>query len=196
MSAATGKGTKLVLVVTALSLLGMLAYSMVYRVQHPLLTKQQEQPRRQASSQEPSQEAMDRVAELMSHIQENPEDARALSEVARLFMSMQSFERAARFWERVLNINPDQSHARQRLAMCYYRMERHEDAAAELHKVLELEPDNAYAHYNLGVVQTRFLDQPEKGREHFRQVLNTEGADNELKDRARQELSRSPSGNE
>lgn len=196
MSAATGKGTKLVLIVTALSLLGMLAYSMVYRVQHPLLTKQQEQPRRQASSQEPSQEAMDRVAKLMSRIQENPEDVQALSEVARLFMSMQSFERAARFWERVLRINPDLSNARQRLAMCYYRMERHEDAAAELRKVLELEPDNAYAHYNLGVVLTRFLDQPEKGREHFRQVLDTEGAEAELKDRARQELSRSPSDNE
>jgi len=196
MSAATGKGTKLVLIVTALSLLGMLAYSMVYRVQHPLLTKQQEQSRRQASSQASSQKAMDRVAELMSRIQENPKDVQALREVARLFMSMQSFERAAGFWERVLTINPDQSNARQSLAMCYYRMDRYEDAAAELRKVLDLEPDNAYAHYNLGVVLTRFLDQPEKGREHFRQVLNTEGADTELKDRARQELSRSPSHNE
>ncbi|MCF8030315.1 MAG: tetratricopeptide repeat protein [Desulfohalobiaceae bacterium] len=195
MPATTGKGAKLVLVITALSLLAVLGYSLLYRVQHPLLTKQQEQTRRQAS-QQPPQEAMDRVAELMGRIQENPKDVQALTEVARMFMSMQSFERAAKFWERVVDITPDKPGPRQRLAMCYYRLNRHQDAASQLRRVLELDPDNAYAHYNLGLLLTAHLEEPEKGREHFRRVLSAEGADSELKDRARRELSQSPSNEE
>jgi tetratricopeptide (TPR) repeat protein len=193
MPATSGKGAKLVLVITAICLLSMLGYSLVYRVQHPFLTKQQERSRGQQASQQDSRQAMDRVAELMSRIQENPEDVQALTEVARLFMSVQSFERAAKFWERVLRIEPERVGPRQRLAMCYFRLDRHEDAAGQLRKVLELDPDNAYAHYNLGVLLTRSLQQPEEGREHFRRVLDSDGADAELKNRARQELSRSSS---
>lgn len=196
MAAATGKGVKLVLVLTAISLVCVLVYSLAFRVQHPFLTEQRrERPgQQQQASERPSQEAMDRIASLMSRIQEDPQDVQALSEVARLFMSMQSYERAATFWERVLRVTPDRTAPRQRLAMCYYRLKRYEDAAKELRRVLEQEPDNAYAHYNLGVLLSRFLQQPDQGRRHFRRVLDADGADAELKDRARRELSQS-SGN-
>jgi len=196
MSAATGKGAKLVLIVTAISLLAVLSYSLFYRVQHPFLTKQSDRGSKQQASQKPAQEGMERIAELMGRIKENPRDVKALSEVARLFMSMQSFERAAKFWERVVRIDPKKAGPRQRLAMCYYRLERYKDAASELREVLELEPDNAYAHYNMGVLALQFLDRPEKGKRHFQQVLRMENADTELKDRARRELSRLPTNGE
>lgn len=196
MSAATGKGVKLVLVITAISLLAVLSYSLLYRMQHPFLTKQRDSGSKQQASQEPGQDGMERIAELMKRIQENPRDVKALSQVARLFMSMQSFERAAKFWERVVRIEPERAGSRQRLAMCYYRLERYKDAASELREVLELEPDNAYAHYNLGVLALRFLDRPEKGKRHFQRVLRMEHANAELKDRARRELSQLPSSGE
>jgi len=192
MAAATGKGTKLVLIVTAICLLAILSYSLLYRVQHPFLAKQRGHDAEQQASQQPSQKAMERIVELMSRIQDNPKDVQALTEVARLFMSMRSFERAAKFWERVLRLTPDDPGPRQRLAMCYFRLDRHEDAASQLRRVLELDPGNAYAHYNLGVLLTGYMDREQEGRKHFRRVLRMEGADAELKDRARRELSRSP----
>jgi tetratricopeptide (TPR) repeat protein len=195
MPETTGRAAKLVLVLTAICLFSALGYSLVYRVQHPFLSKQREQPRREDSRQ-PSREAMDRVAELMGRIQENPQDVQALTEVARLFMSMRSFERAAKFWERVLRITPDKPGPRQWLAMCYFRLDRHEEAANQLRRVLELDPGNAYAHYNLGVLLTGYLDRPAKGRGHFRQVLRADGADAKLKDRARRELSQLPANEE
>jgi len=194
MPAPTGKGAKLVLILVGICLLGVLGYSMVYRVQHPFLTQQRERPGQ--ASQQPSRDNMGRIAELMSQIQENPRDVRALTEVARRFMSMNAFERAAKFWERVLRISPEDPEPRQGLAMCYYRLNRHQDAARQLRRVLELDPDNAYAHFNLGVLLTGYLEEPEKGREHFRQVLDAEGANAELRDRARRELSQSPANEE
>ena len=196
MSAATGKGAKLVLIVTAISLLAALSYSLFYRVQHPFLTKQSDRGSARQDSQMSAQDGMERITELMGHIQENPRDVKALSELAQLFMSMRSFEQAASFWERVVRIEPERVVPRQRLAMCYYRLERYEDAANELREVLELEPDNAYAHYNMGVLALRFLDRPEKGKRHFQQILRMENADAELKERARRELSQLPSNGE
>jgi len=177
-------GQKAVLCFMGLSLVGMLIASVAYRIDHPSLTEH-----RDKGSQAQADAMMSRISGLMERLQDNPEDVEAMQQLGHIFMAMQAWDRAARFWERVLEHRPQDGHARKQLAMCYYQQQSYDDAARELKRVLRDASEDHYARFNLGVLLIHFLDQPAQGKAHLRQVAGAKSADEELRQKARQELS-------
>ncbi len=177
----------LILFVSGLCLVFILGYFVSYRVENPSFTHRI-QPQQQQEQQ--TEEAMGRISELMGYIQENPEDVEALTELAQRFMSIEAYERAASFWERVLRVRPDRPSPRLNLAMCYFYMEKYQEAAYQLRRVLRLDPENISARYNLAMLYAQYLNSPDQAREHFRKVVESEQASVEQRERAKQELSR------
>ncbi len=177
-------GQKAVLCLMGLGLAGILVASLAYRIEHPGLTE-----RRGQSTPAKADEMMSRISGLMQRIQDNPDDVEALQQLGHVFMSMQAWDRAARFWQRVLEQQPEDTHARKQLAMCFYRQQDYERAAQELKRILANSSQDHYARFNLGVLLIHFLDQPSQGRAHLQQVAGAEGAEEELRQKAREELS-------
>lgn len=171
------------LVLVGAALLCMAAYSTLYRLEHPSLTRQ----RHAAHSQEQG-DMMGMVGQLMQRLEKNPQDASALQGLGQAFMRMQAWSEAERFFRRLLEVNPDDVQARQQLSMCLFRQEEYSAAAEQLTKVLAAEPDNAYALFNLGVLSTHYLNNTQQGRDYFRQVLDSPQAEPDLKDQAREQL--------
>jgi tetratricopeptide (TPR) repeat protein len=177
-------GQKAVLCFMGLCLVGMLIASVAYRIDHPSLTE-----KRGTGSQAQADAMMSRISGLMQRIQDNPDDVEAMQQLGHMFMSMRAWDRAARFWERVLEHRPQDSHARKQLAMCFYQQQRYQEAARQLKQVLSRASGDHYARFNLGVLLIHFLDQPAQGKAYVRQVAEAESADEELRQKARQELS-------
>ncbi|MFO7716995.1 MAG: tetratricopeptide repeat protein [Thermodesulfobacteriota bacterium] len=172
---------KMVLVALIVALAAILIASVVFRTAHPDLVVQ-------TDHQHSEQDAMGDVSALMEQLRENPEDVNILSRLAISFSQMEAWERAASFWQRVLDQEPNNMRALQGMAMASFRMQDFETAVTYLQKALEQEPDSFRTHYNLAIVYKHFLEKPEKARSHFETVANSEEAPTELQEQARAEL--------
>jgi cytochrome c-type biogenesis protein CcmH/NrfG len=192
MTDTTGQGMSIhvrraALLIAALSLAAMIAYSMTYRVQHPSLTEQNRTPSRQAGM---GDDPMAMVGALMQKLQENPGDVHIMSTLGRSFMSMQSFERALTFWDMILDVEPENTMALNQKGVCLFRLERFAEAVVPLEKILTLDKGNLHAHFNLGILYKHYLDDPARGASHFRAVLDGDPDDPALLEAVRKELGR------
>ncbi|MDZ7762413.1 MAG: tetratricopeptide repeat protein [Desulfovermiculus sp.] len=161
----------------------------MYRLEHPSLTRVVHQ--NQSGGEE---DMMGMIGQLMQRLEENPEDVSTLRTLGQVFMRMQAWSDAQRFWTRLLALEPEDVQARQQLSMCLFRQEKYAAAVDELQRVLSLEPDNAYALFNLGILHTHYLNEREKGRAYFEQVIESPHTGPELKDQAQEQLQNSNGG--
>ena len=172
---------KVVMVALIVGLAGILMASVAFRTTHPNLVVQTDQ-------QHSEQDSMGQISALMERLRENPEDVNTLSRLAISFSQMEAWERAASFWQRVLDQEPTNMRALQGMAMAAFRMQNFETAVTYLQKALEQEPQSFRTHYNLAIVYKHFLQKPEKARSHFETVAASEEAPIELREQARAEL--------
>ena len=172
-----------------LALVSMLGYSTLHRLENPSLTRVVHQ--NHSGGQE---DMMGMVGQLMQRLEENPEDVSTLRMLGQVFMRMQAWSEARRFWSRLLALEPGDIQARQQLSMCLFRLEEYAAAEEELQQVVVEEPDNAFALFNLGILHMHYLDDPEKGQRYFQQVIESPQAGPDLKDQAREQLKNSNGG--
>ncbi|MGM0423766.1 MAG: tetratricopeptide repeat protein [Thermodesulfobacteriota bacterium] len=183
--------SRVVLPLMLLGLLLLLGYTIAYQVKNPGLTQQATQQRggqEQAQDPEQTQEMMDMVSALMQRVQEDPQDLEALEQLGLIFMRMEAWDRAAKFWKRLLEQEPEHGQARQQLANCYFRQEEYAQAAMELQRVLEQEPEAPHANFNLGLLYAYYLQDEDQAQEHFQNVLDSPAAEGQLQEQAREEM--------
>lgn len=171
------------------ALVCMMGYSTLYRLEHPSLTRVVHQ--NQDSGQE---DMMGMVGQLMNRLKENPEDVSTLRTLGQMFMRMQAWSEAERFWTRLLALQPEDVQARQQLSMCLFRQEEYAAAAHELKQVLEADSGNPHTLFNLGILHMYYLDDQQEGKKYFQQVIDSPQAEPELKDQAREQLTNSNGG--
>lgn len=171
------------------ALVCMLGFSTLYRLEHPSLTRVVHQ--NQAGGQE---DMMGMVGQLMQRLEENPEDVSTLRTLGQMFMRMQAWSEAQRFWARLLALEPEDVQARQQLSMSLFRQEEYAAAADELREVLKVDPDNPHAFFNLGILNMYYLDDPQEGQRYFQEVIDSPQAGPELKEQAREQLTNSNGG--
>jgi tetratricopeptide (TPR) repeat protein len=167
-----------------LCLVGMFGFSVAYRMDHPSLTHTVQRSQHGGGGEE----TMARIGQLMGKLQENPRDVETLRQLGREFMTVQAWSQAARFWERVVRLEPDDAAAHENLALSYFHQQRFEKAAEQLRLVLDIRPDNLYAHYNLGLLYSNYFSEPDKAKRHLQRVLDSPGAGEQLKSKAREQL--------
>lgn len=175
-------GHKAVLGLVALGLIMIIVSSFVHRVRNPSLTVH-----RQGAEQSEAM-PMEMIGQLMSNLEQNPEDVKTLQALGRAFMSMEAWDRAAKFWQRLLKVDPEDKNAAHQLAMCYFRMQEFEQAVDILTKIISMDPESYHAHFNLGILYKHYLDDPEKARQHLQKIIKAEEVEDELREEARKEL--------
>jgi cytochrome c-type biogenesis protein CcmH/NrfG len=190
------KGRKPVLVLTAILLVAMLTGALYYRLDHPTLSVQKGESRAAAPSEtqehgEPvdrDPKAMQEIMELMQHLQENPHDSDALLALSGRFMEMKAWDQSRDLLTRLLVTEPSNTSALRMLGVCLFELKDYATSAQTFETVLALGDKDAEAHFNLGILYARFLDNADKGKEHFEAVLNVPGANTEAREMARHAL--------
>lgn len=181
----TGHGVfnrKTVLVLMVLGLGAIFISSFVYRAKNPSLTIQNA-PRGGMSG-----DPMNGIMELMTRMQENPNDVGVLVTLGEQFMRIQSWDKAQALLQRALVVEPSNIGIIQRLGMCLINLGKYADAAGYYEMILGLDGKNAQAHYNLGILYKRFLEDKDKAVKHFQAVLDQEGVPPDLREMARTEI--------
>ena len=174
------QGRRLVVAVMALGLILLFLGSIVYRLQNPSLTIQ-------ARPSETSM-AMNEISELMARLDSEPNHMPTLMALGDRFMRIGSWERAAAFWKRTIALDPTLERALNGLGVAYYNMDQFAESAEQFERIVEILPDNYRAHFNLGMLYKHYLDQPDRARTHFEQILALQPEDEELINRVREEL--------
>ncbi len=174
-------GHKLVHVLIACAIGSMFVSSFFFRIQNPSLTIQVEE---ESSSAGPMAE----ISHLMQKLQDNPRDVPTLQKLGLAFMSMQAWDRAMRFWERILEIENGNNYARSKLALCYFHKKEYAKSVQEFKGIIQNRPDDYYAHYNLGILYSYYLNQQEKGQRHLQKIIESKQANENLREKAKTEL--------
>jgi tetratricopeptide (TPR) repeat protein len=173
---------KPVLLFAALCLALIFAGSFLYRAANPSLTV----------TQQPAMGAgpgpMAEIGNLMTRLEQNPQDLEALNSLGLLFMEMHAWDRAAVFWNRVLSLEPENVSAHYHLGVVKFQLKEYQAAEEHFLKVLAIDPSSHLAHYNLGVLHKYFLEQPEKAQPHFEKVMELAPEDKDIAELVRREL--------
>ena len=175
-------GHKAILGTVALAFVLIFISSFVYRVQNPSLTIQRQVEQQSGAA------PMEMIGQLMRKLEQDPKNVSTLRSLGRAFMSMQAWQRAASFWQRLLEVEPDNNSAAHQLAMCYFRMEEYSQAVTVLKRIIDIDSNDYYAHYNLGVLYKHYLDKADKAEEHLQVIVKAKDAKEELRQEAQKEL--------
>lgn len=168
--------------------LGVLVFAaVVYRVENPSIV-QHEEERHMPGAQKEGMGGMAGIADMMKHLQENPDDIQTMRSLGMSFMDMQAWDKALPFWDMVLKKQPGDAMALNQKGFCLFELGKFAEAATVFEDMLRVDATNAHAHYNLGVVYKHYLAQPDKAAEHFQGVLKAAPEDKELLENARREL--------
>lgn len=104
-------------------------------------------PEDAAAPQQAMSQAMARVEELTQRVQQNPEDAEALLELAGMNIQIGQWPRAADLLERRLALRPDEPDVLAYLGLSYRNLGEPEKALGVLEQALEINPDHLAALY-------------------------------------------------
>ncbi|MBU1247936.1 MAG: hypothetical protein KKB70_04495 [Proteobacteria bacterium] len=194
------KGKMIVLAVVAISLLAMLAGSLVYRFAHPELQKAM---REQEVAQAPSgmDEAggmpagamnMDAVREMLealeTRISENPKDLEALMQASNIYMMRQDKATALSYLDRAKAASNGDLETLMQLSKLYFDLGEFERTTESIGEILKADPNNMYAHFNMGVVLKYRLENLEEAEKHFKLVADGEHEFEDLRNAAKKEL--------
>ena len=112
-----------------------------------------------------------RALRLYEHaISVNPQDWRVLDILGFLCYMTGSFEDAAEYCGRSLEIKPDNPYSLKGLGLCRVEMDRAQEGIALIQKAIEIDPEVFDAHFDLAVVYVK-TKQYEKARQHFENAL-------------------------
>lgn len=180
---------KVALMIAGISLAAMVAYSVGYRMEHPSLTKHNnDHPGHAEHASDMGDNPMAMVGALMQKLQENPGDIDLMSTLGRSFMSMQSWERALTFWDMILEVEAENTLALNQKGVCLFRLKRFKEAAEPLERILVIDKEDLHARFNLGILYKHYLDNPDQAKAYFQAVLDAKPDDKTLLEGARKEL--------
>jgi tetratricopeptide (TPR) repeat protein len=105
-----------------------------------------------AAAQENGLAAIDteRVAELMTLVQEDPNNVEALFELGETYFLGGEWQAAIDWFTKLLELDPGNVHARTDVGTANFNLGRYEEAKASWLAGLENAPDDVQLHYNMG----------------------------------------------
>lgn len=111
---------------------------------------------------------MEEVQQLSAYVEENPEDADAVLQLANMNFDIRNWARAAELYERRLSLRPENPDVLSDLGICYREMGEHRRALETFDRAQEIAPDHWESRFNEVVVQALDLGNFEAAEE----VLN------------------------
>jgi len=100
----------------------------------------------------------------------NPQDLKILDVLGFLCYMTGSFEDAAEYCERSLEIKSDNPYSLKGLGLCRVEMNRAQEGIALIQEAIEIDPEVFDAHFDLAVVYMK-TEQYEKARQHFEKAI-------------------------
>lgn len=186
LSAPLDSGRRFILAAVCVGLVAMLAASFQYRLDNPSLAKQARQ-NAQAEDQGEHAGEMELVSALMQKVQENPNDAGALTALGQHFLDHSEWAKAEGFLARAVVAAPSDPEPLYMLGMAQYQQQSFAKAGESFERLVELGSHPA-ARYNLGILYRHYLNAPDKGNAHLKAVMADAEAPAELKQQAKEEL--------
>ncbi len=104
------------------------------------------------------QPAMEQVQQLAAYVRDNPEDTRAIRQLANLNYDISNWQRAAELYSRYLELDAGDLDVMTDLGATYRYLGKPQEALAQFRKVRELAPDHWQARYNEVLVLAFDLD--------------------------------------
>lgn len=178
-----GTMQKSVALLAIICLIAIFSTSLMNRVKNPSIVVES---RSAPSSQE--QAMMSEINALMAEVDRNPDNVRALIELAHIFMLMDAWERALAFWKRVLAIEPENQLALNQTGFSLFQLDRYEESEQFFQALLQLDPDNYRSHYNLGIMYRYYLNDHDSAEFHFQRILEISPEEPQLMERVQREL--------
>ena len=113
----------------------------------------------------------DRVAELRTAVESDPEDETSLLALATLYFEAQSFEEAVPWYEQALALNPDDVESSTNLGVSYFYAGSPDRAVEQFDHSLQIAPDHAQTLLSLGIVRAFGLDDVGGAKEAWERVI-------------------------
>ena len=161
--------------------------AVVFRVEHPSIVQHEEQREMPGGGME-KMGGMGNISAMMKQLQDHPDDVEAMRALGMAFMDMQAWDKAASFWDMILNKAPSDVMALNQKGICLFERKLYAEAAEQFERMLEVEPSNYHAHFNLGILYKHYLEQLDKATVHFQTVIDAKPEDQELVESAQREL--------
>lgn len=127
------------------------------------------------------------LSELMRRIQDNPQDAEALTEIGEAFLMTKDWARADVFLSRAISAAPTDIRPRSMMGVSLYRQGRMAEAAGVFEKLLSIQK-NADAQYNLAVIYKYHLNRVADAHALLHDIVDSDTAAAGTKERAKKEL--------
>lgn len=96
---------------------------------------------------------MEEVQQLSAYVEQNPEDADAVLQLANMNFDIRNWPRAAELYERRLTLRPENPDVLSDLGICYRELGEHQKALETFDRAQEIEPDHWESRFNEVVVQ-------------------------------------------
>lgn len=127
------------------------------------------------------------LSELMRRIQDNPQDAEALTEIGEAFLMSKDWTRAGVFLSRAIAAAPTDIRPRSMMGISLYRQGRMAEAAGVFEKLLSIQKD-ADAQYNLAVIYKYHLNRVADAHALLHDIVDSDTAAAGVRERAKKEL--------
>lgn len=105
------------------------------------------------------------VQQLSAYVEQNPEDADAVLQLANMNFDIRNWPRAAELYERRLTLRPANPDVLSDLGICYREMGEFQQALETFDRAQEIEPDHWESRFNEVVVQALDLGNFEAAEE-------------------------------
>jgi len=182
----TSLANKITFVVLAVGIISMLVFFVQFRMNNPSIASKAST--KGHNGQKDMENMGAQIGKLMQRLEKNPDDIKVLEKLGKTFMMMQSWDRAIHFWNRALGVDPGNISARMQLAQCLYQKKNYSRAAKHLEEIVRSAPSHTRAHFNLGILYKYYLNAQQKWEKHFRKVIQSEGVEKSVRERAKKEL--------
>lgn len=96
--------------------------------------------------------SLQKINELQQIVDSNPENSKALVDLAHLLNDSGFYEKAVTRYNEYLAKFPKDSDVLVDMGVCYYEMKNYDQAVSSMKKALEFTPGHQIAHFNLGIV--------------------------------------------
>lgn len=100
----------------------------------------------------PPADIAQKLADLIRKSAEDPQDATIQAEIGNIYYDSGDYEKAARAYQKSLEIRPHDPLVETDMATCFHYLNRDDEALKTLEHVLEYSPDFPQALYNKGIV--------------------------------------------
>ena len=114
--------------------------------------------------------SLQRINELEAQIKKNPNDTKALLELAHLRNDSGMYEKAIADYQKYLEKIPKDADARIDMGVCYYNLHNYDEAIKQMEKAIQYSPGHQIGYLNLGIVNLT-AGNMEKSKDWLRQAV-------------------------